>query len=242
MKARQVFVLGVLCLMAAVWAQAQGYWQKKPYREWSESECRKMLKDSPWANSFTVGQVLFQTVREESAVAGRDTSPQITYLAQIWSARPVREAMMRLQLLDPKYEKMDAAQKKGLDEKLGKFIETEFPDTVVVQVIFSTTAQGYDLQLARHWQSQSEDSLRQNTNLIGAQGRVSPLHVMVAPGGSREMQFIFPRLFNGQPLVGPNDKELALEFVHPAIGIVPEERVFIRFNVKKMMMNGKLVF
>jgi hypothetical protein len=241
MKTRVLALVG-LCLLAAVGARAQGFWQKKPYQEWSESECHKLLRDSPWANSYTLGQALFQTVKEESTVPGRDTSPQITYLAQIWSARPVREAMVRQQRLDPKYKQLSAEQKKQLEEKSAKFIETEFSDTVVVQVFYSSTSQSYDRELSQYWQKQSEDSLRQTTYLIGAPGRVSPMHAQVAPGAAREMQFIFPRVVNGQPLVGPKDKELSLELAHPTIGIIPEERVFIRFEVKKLMTGGKPVF
>lgn len=229
-------------LVIAPFVQAQGFWQKKEYQKWSQSECRQLLKDSPWAKSYAMGTVIFETVQQESTVAGRDATPQITYQAQIWSARPIRQAIVRQQQLDPKYTKLSPEQKNTLDEKSAKFIDTEFPDTVVVQVIYATTSQAYERELARYWQSTSSEDLKRSINLIGAAGRFAPLQVTVAPGAGREMQLIFPRLYKGEPMIGPNDKTLGLELPHPAIGVLPGERVYIPFDVKKMIIDGKVIF
>ena len=234
-------------LFLAVWmpiapcVQAQGFWQKKEYRGWSKSECQQLLKESPWANSYTIGTVIFETVQQQSAVAGRESTPQVTYRAQLWSARPIRQAIARMQQLDPKYGKLTPEQRQELDQRLAKFIGTEFPNTVVVQVSYNTT-QAYDGALARFWQSQSQAELRETIKLIGVGGRVAALQVIVAPGAGREIQMIFPRQFQGKPLIGPDDKQLGLEFLSPALGTLAAERVYIKFDVKKMMMDEKLVY
>jgi len=234
-------------LLLAVWmsiapcVQAQGFWQKKEYQTWSKSECQQLLKESPWANSYTIGTVIFETVQQQSAVPGRESAPQVTYRVQLWSARPIRQAIARMQQLDSKYGKLKPEKRQEFDGKLAKFIETEFPETVVVQVNYNTT-QAYDGALARFWQSQSQAELRETIMLIGAGGRVAPLQVIVTPGAGREIQMIFPRQFQGKPLIGPDDKQLGLEFFNPSLGTLAGERVFIKFDVKKMMMDEKVVY
>ena len=80
-------------LIAAVFPStlvAEGFWVKKAYQEWSARECEKILNDSPWAKSRTMTAVFVQPQGQPSVVPGRDSIPQITYVARLWSALPVR--------------------------------------------------------------------------------------------------------------------------------------------------------
>ena len=40
--------------------QGGEFWQKKEYQQWSERECRKLLEDSPWGQSYTLSQTLIE--------------------------------------------------------------------------------------------------------------------------------------------------------------------------------------
>ncbi len=81
---------------------AQGFWANKEYQSWTLQDCQQLLKDSPWAGSYGIARVNMQVVGQPSAVAGREEAPTITYVAQLWSARPIRQAIVRKQQLDPK--------------------------------------------------------------------------------------------------------------------------------------------
>jgi hypothetical protein len=41
----------IVLFYCAAPAPAQDFWKKKPYTEWSEKECRRLLEDSPWAKT-----------------------------------------------------------------------------------------------------------------------------------------------------------------------------------------------
>ncbi len=48
----------VTCLIAALTLTlaAAGFWEKKPYTQWSEKDARKMLEKSPWCYEFNWGR------------------------------------------------------------------------------------------------------------------------------------------------------------------------------------------
>jgi len=76
------------------------------------------------------------------------------------------------------------------------------------------------MELARHWQSQSTDLLKNNVFLRNSRGEQVPLAQFNPPqGAERSFQFIFPRQINGKPFVDPEDKSLQLEFAYPVVAI-----------------------
>ena len=232
----------ILCLLAAASAHAQGFWQKKDYQKWSKDEVREVLRDSPWARTYTVGQVLIQALQENAAVSGRETNPQITYLAQIWSARPIREALVRQEQLSGAAGKLPAEQKAALLEKEAKFIAADFPQTVIVELIYGSSSQALDQDLTRYWQSQSPEMVKQFTYLIAGSRRIAPLQVGIGKGARHEIQLTFPRQVDGQPIVSSDDKHIALQLQHPTIGVLPAQAVYIEFDLKRMTLNGQVVY
>lgn len=222
----------VLTLGAAAYGQV---WEKKEYTKWSKSDCQKILSDSPWANSYTIGTVIFQPVNEPSAVEGRDTQPQITYTAQFWSAKPVRQAIVRLQQLDSKYDKLPPEQKKAFDDRAAKFLDMDLPDQIVIQVNYAAS-QAFLLSLTRYWRQKTEGDLKQSFTLIVEGKRMGPASVVTSTGGGTEIQLLFPRKVNGEPLLHPENKEVRLEIRDP------NETLTIPFKVKKMMVRNELIY
>ena len=51
----------ILCFLAVLPLLAADFWEKKAYTSWSEKECNKLLKKSPWAFSNSLMSV-FATV------------------------------------------------------------------------------------------------------------------------------------------------------------------------------------
>ena len=139
---------------------------------------------------------------------------------------------------------MTAEQKLAFDKNAEAFLAKKFPDTVILYVSYSSNVQIDERELARHWQSQTTEALKNFVFLILPGGEKVPLlGYTVAQGGSREFQFVFPRAVDGRPIVLPSDKKnLQLEFPHPKIRDQKESRVLISFKVEKMVMNGEAVY
>ena len=81
-------ILMVTCLPLSL--SAEGFWVKKDFAEWSARECAKLLNDSPWARSQTITEIFIEEIGDNpGSVPSREHIPQITYIAQIWSAEPI---------------------------------------------------------------------------------------------------------------------------------------------------------
>lgn len=261
------FVLFTLLVSLA--ASAAEFWEKKKYTEWSEKECRKLLSDSPWAQQKSADSEvnIFKasdnpvsmnvpeegdlpppnadpTARESTAGATeRQQRVDMFYVLQLRSAPPVRQAFIRLNQLTQKYDQMTPEQKQKFDQWSEKYLASEFPDTVVVYVEYGSNADGDAREMNRYWRNQTTDTLKNFTYLIGANGINAPLQQYVAEQSERRVfQFQFPRLVNSQPIVGPDDKGLQVEFVHPNIRNRGEKRVLVEFKLKKMIVGGQLVY
>jgi Spy/CpxP family protein refolding chaperone len=233
--------LALAMLLAGTAAQGQ-FWTKKAYGEWSKQDCGKMLNDSPWAQSRTLGRVFIQKMYEDAAVPGRDQTPQITYTVRLLSAPPVRQAMVRLAQLNAEYARLTPEQKADLDARHKQLVEEAFADRIVVQVVYSTTALAYRSELATRWQAQAEEVLKQEINLITERGRVPPARVFVGGGAGGEIQLIFPRTVNGRPVIEVGDKNVSVEFQHPTVGVLSGERIFVEFKVKNMTVGKDVLF
>jgi len=133
MRFTHIFVL-VFALVATMPIFGQKFLQK-PYTEWSQEEAAKLLKDSGWAVEYQSEEGL---AAAQSQQQGRDANdnnrgiyrgnqgrvdipPPVT--AILFSALPVRQAMVRRQQLGANYDKMSAEDKAKFDESKVKFLE-----------------------------------------------------------------------------------------------------------------------
>ena len=232
----------LLFLASVAAAQSKDYWVKKDYRQWTDIECHKLLEDSPWANLHTVSQVFIDTIQTDSTARERQPNPRIVYKVQIRSATPIRQALVRLSQINSKYDEMTADGRQAFDKNAEQFLSANNSQSVVMRVSYTANVQNDDRELARHWHSQTTERLKNFVFLIGGRGVKVPLSIYTpGEGASREFQFVFPREYNGRPVIGPGDKTLKLEFNHPNIRGTGE-RVLIEFRIEKMMMQGAPVY
>ncbi len=205
-----------------------------------------MLEDSPWADDYT----LTDSGLQESAAASDDGRQfYIKYLIQFRSALPVRQALVRQMQIAQKYDSMNPEQKQQLDQSATAFLSTQFPDAVIVYVTFETNSQVKSMDLARYWQSQTTDLLKNSIYLRNSRGdQVALAQFNTSQGAERSFQFIFPRRINGKPFVSPEDKSLMLEFIYPVVNLpgksekLGDGRGFMEFKLKKMLFQGDLVY
>lgn len=234
---RQIIPIVVVCL--AVSAAAADFWAKKPYQNWSADETRRMLEESPWATTLTLGSVQTSITSGDSpnnrGYRGEmETDPSISYNLQFRSAQPVREAQVRTSQLNSKYDSMSAEQKAAFDASAGKFLAATFPDRVVVSVTYHSNVLEYTSLLRTYWERQSLGTLSMTAFLNTGKERLSLVNYSFKDD---TFQFTFPR----PKQLGPDEK-IGVEFVHPNIERIRQQRILQEFSLKKMLLNGEPVF
>jgi len=230
-------LIALLCGVAA--AQSKDFWQVKDYRQWNEKECKKLLEDSPWAQDYNIGRTYVEPLQSTSTERGREQRPQMKYQVQFRSALPVRQALVRLQQLNNKYDQMPLDQRQAFDEKAVKLLDANFAETIAVHVTYGSNVAAYDREMAAFWQAQTTEKLKNSAFLIGPKGqKIPPQRFSVTAGAGREFTFYFMRVYEGQPLIGPQDKTIKLEFMHPRVSDQGESRVLLEFKVDKMMIKN----
>jgi hypothetical protein len=225
-------------------AQGKEFWEKKDFKQWSEKECRNLLQKSPWAQTRTLSQVVIESIGAQtpSTTPGREANPRIEYQVQFRSALPIRQAFVRLSQITQKYDQLSPEQKQAFDQNAEQFLARTFPDVVIVVVGFNANVPSDELDLIRHWQTHTTETLKNSVFLIGAGGKRIPLLRYVPPSSGREFQFVFPREYEGRAAAGPGDKSLMVEFQSPAFRNWREERILVEFKVEKMQRQDAVIY
>jgi hypothetical protein len=232
-----IMVSTVLLLCISILFAAD-FWEQKDYKQWSDKECVIMLTKSPWVQD----QKIYSTAKLGSSDSA-EGQQCIQYQIQISSALPVRQAIVRQQMLAAKYDSLPAEQKEAFDKKAGEYLAADLSDKVIVLVTYSTNAQQLDLELARYWQTQNMATLQNSINLYSSKSKVAIAGYAVAPGAQRQFQLVFPRQRDGKPLLTADDKNLTLEFNPPTIGGIGESRpLMVEFKAKKLTYKGELAY
>lgn len=224
----------LICLAVPVLAVSD-FWAKKPYQNWSAEETQRILEESPWATTLTLGGIrsVQSTARVPTArtSAGEmETDPTISYALQFRSAQPIREAQVRSAQLSAHYDKMSPEQKAAFDANASKFLSVTFPDRVIVSVTFHTNVGDYESQLRNYWASQSLAKLSMKVFLNTKTDRLSLTSYSFKDD---TFQFTFPRPKDLQP-----NEKISVEFVHPRINAIGEQRILQEFSLKKMLVDG----
>jgi len=244
-----------LAAMTAILISAafgEDFWVKKSYHKWSKEETHKMLTDSPWAKSVSLGMATNPTgVGDTTAVnavvttgpvtnagafyagdsAEGEMAPGITYTAQFRSAEPIREALVRTQELTSHYDTLSGDAKSRFEASESKFLSATFPDRILLCVTVNSNVQGYVSALRTYWSAQSVPKLSMTTFLNAGTEKLS----LVGYGFKDDtIQFVFPRPKN----LGA-EETFTLEFVHPTIQRLYEQRMLVSFHTKKMEIKGQ---
>jgi hypothetical protein len=230
--------VSLVCL-AATLAVAGDFWVKKPYQNWSADEARNIQEESPWATSLKLGGVQTSVTSGDSPNnrsnrGEMETDPSVTYVLQFRSALPIRQAQVRSSQLSSHYDKMTAEQKAAFDANAAKFLAATFPDRVLVSVTFSSNVQQYEGSLRNYWASQSLPKLSMSVYLNTKTEKLSLLNYSIKDD---TFQFTFPRPKEVHP-----DEKISVEFVHPRINVINQQRILQEFSLKKMLVNGEPSF
>ena len=224
---------------------AKDFWETKPFDQWSQKECQKMLTDSPWAKEL---ELVGRNVEMGSSAVSTDSrAPYIKYTAQLRSAAPLRQAVVRQLQIVNKYDSLPDDQKQAFSQNTDSFLLGPPSEFVVVNIQYESNIVDHNRDLNRYWETQTTDVLKNSVYLSGSKGVKVPLSQFV-PGAvnSQEFQFVFPREVDGKEILKPGDKALQLEFAYPVIKYqgydLGDGRAFIEFKADKIKINNEFIY
>ena len=233
-KKLPVVLVLTICVMAA--GSVVGQKQLKPWKEWSKEDAQKILNNSPWAHLQVDQDFLEASPLTRPPDASVDTrlrqNEGMTYGIRIFSARPVRQAFVRMIQL----------QKKDLPPetmaRLNSFAEATSDDSIIIAVTIENpdaNLLGKAMQVVRN---ATAVRIRNNTYLESNDGRRVFLEEYTPPGSDGfGARFIFPRMVDGKPFLNPDLS--TLRFVANLGGSV---EMNMTYKVKDMMLDGKLEY
>ncbi len=243
-----VSVLIVLLLLSAVAIETViGQKQTaKSWKEWTRADAEKILNHSPWGQQQVdtdLSEMFFTPTtdartsrapnansRLEQGATNQET--KLTYGIRFFSARPVRQAFIRMIQLQQKNLEADVM------ERMNNFAELPSADSIIIAVTIEGTDKrslGKVMQLVS---SAATGTLKNTTYLERNDGKRLFLEEYVPPGkdgfGAR---FIFPRIVDERPFITPETQDVRF-FSEFGTAI----KLNMRFRIADMMLDGKLEY
>ena len=226
----------LLCvfLFSASWLLAEDFWQQ-PFDKWKREDVVRMLNDSPWAQKET----FTAAIDTKSAGLQGEKELYFGFTVRFFSARPVREAYVRMARLMNNYDQMAPDQRQEFDKRFQRALNLDVADRVIVALDYATNEPNTARDLRTAFELATADTLKQRVYLISQRlGRVE-LHEYFPPSNDGTgAKFVFPRTVNGQPVFGPQDKEIRFDFTTP----VTNHHIFLTFKSSKMLYRGELSY
>ena len=245
---RIAIALALICTLAlAGAAQKEKQQQPKAWAEWSKKDAEKVLKDSPWAQTQVdtdISEMFFQPTSPSSrgvnsstraAEGATNQAIDVKYYVRFFTARPIRQALARLALLQNPDNARAAAQ-------LNQFAELEATKDIIVSVWFESTDNRFGGKVLQALAQGEASTLRQFTYLERRKdGKRLFLQEYIKPGkvGSFGARFVFPRNVDGQPFITPDCGEVRF---HTELGTNQDFKVDRRFKLADMMYQGTLEY
>jgi hypothetical protein len=204
----------VVTLLVMVFIATIAASQEKPWTEWTKAEADRILNHSPWGQTQTetdTSEMVYtpttqggslpsarvtttdrQAVNNNRISQGATNQPiSINYHVRLLSAKPVRQAVMRVVELtqktpDPK-----------LLRDLRAFVERDFSDYIVISVAFDSPDGRFSGPAFQAFSSATVGTLKNNTYLERKDGKrlyLMEYHTPINDGLGAK--FIFPRMMD----------------------------------------------
>lgn len=230
---------------------------EKPWTEWTQKEAEKILSSSPWAqqqvdtdtseltysptaspnsSTSTRSAVMGTTTDRQSVTDNRQESGarnqavNLKFTVRFFSARPVRQALIRLLELKSKPEP-------DMMERMHAFANVKGGDSIILTLTADSTDRRH-LGPAMTEMSSSITATLKNEAYLERDGKRNFLHEYVPPGqdgfGAR---FIFLRKMDEKAFIDSNTGDVRF-FVKFPSGM----KVDRKFKVSDMMYEGQLEY
>ena len=246
---------GLLLALALLWSSfalkttvQANQKQKKSWTEWSEKDAEKMLSDSPWAKiqkETDTSELFFRPTADPRTAGSRvpnanarleqgatNQATNVNYGIRFFSARPVRQAFMRMIQLRQKNLEPDVLT------RMKDFAELQSNESIIIAVTIEGSDKRSLGKLMQIIDSAATGTLKNTTYLERNDGKRLFLAEYVPPGkdgfGAR---FIFPRVVDERPFLTTDfsDVRFVSEFG-------TEVKLNMRFKISDMMLDGHLEY
>ena len=222
----------------------------KPWTQWSEGDAKKILENSPWAQRLlqinapqmfpNAGQYLIIPPGNPSYAHNQSLdgmTDAVNYYIRFLSAKPVRQALVRVAELDRQKADPDLLKRQR------DFVESKFDEWIVISVVFTCRNQRYHQPVTQLFNDATSAKLRNRVFLERNDGNRLYLEAYVVPGpdglGAR---FMFPREVNGTPFITGKSKTArfyaALQNSRASLPLVFD----MRFTIADFRYEGVLEF
>lgn len=150
MKRKVASLMILLFGLLLAYSLAEEFWDKKPYKEWKEKQCQKLLEDSPWSHPYAITTVNVPGVMNQAGgttrsrsfgdgelgQVGGDTEVRTYLQVRFVTAKPIRSAIGRTRILaDPK--------NKALAEQVAQYVNQPDGPEVIVEVTYYSEPAGH---------------------------------------------------------------------------------------------------
>lgn len=238
-KPKAIMVLIGLALTVGI-AVAQ---KNKPWPQWTVKDAEKILSDSGWAQTYSEIDTSEPTWSTASRpIDGRGAVNQatgVTYHIMLLSAKPIRQAYLRLAELSPSQTTPQQI------EKMRQFAESKYEKTIVIAVTYEGEDQRYTGPVFQAFTSAITNTLKNNTYLDIKGGKRIFLqeYQPLVPGEGLGSKFIFPRLVDDQPIITAKTGDVRFYAEFPKLaGNNQQVKLDMRFKVSNFMYEGVLEF
>ena len=248
MRAGVSFALVFLLLTALTGEAVNGQKQEKSWKEWTKADAEKILNHSPWGQQQVdtdLSEMFYQPTTDARTSGGRapnagsrleqgatNQETKLTYGIRFFSARPVRQAFIRMIQLRQRDLEPDVI------ERMNNFAELPSAESIIIAVTIEGTDKRSLGKVMQIISSAATGTLKNTTYLERNDGKRLFLEEYVPPGkdgfGAR---FIFPRIVNERQFLTPEIRDV--RFVSEFGTTI---KLNMRFNVADMMVNGKLEY
>lgn len=235
---------------------------EKPLNQWGKEETLRIWTDSAWAKPYQSNQgsanaAAGQIRREQgqSASSGgsdprsvaRDFGPPPVTL-RLHSAKPIRQALVRMQQIDAGYDKMSDADKAAFDRSKEGLLKCAIcTDYYVVTLMKAPDASKSTVEEGI-FQGMTLAELKGNIKLMNEKGEYRDLVEFNPPKSARDQTvFYFKRTDeSGKPLFTKDSKEVKFVF-SPAFLDSKNRFAYLlpmtfEFKASKMVVGDELIF
>jgi hypothetical protein len=202
--------LVLMVLFAVSIVLGQDLWRSKSYLKWTKEDIIKIISDSPWAQ-----------VREvEADTTNTGGLPNVTI--RLRSARPIREALVRLRQIEEHYDQMDEKMQSELDQRVIGTLRCPACDENYVVTISPPISDRKLTNGVYGLKNATLELLKGKVYLINDRGEKRELVFFVAPKHDLdEAVFFFPRRDReGRPLLSEENSKFTFVFEANNIPIV----------------------
>jgi hypothetical protein len=257
-KCRNAFAALVMTVCSGLGAaealRAQDVVGGKTFQQWSSAEVERLLTDSLWAKTQVIR---IQRQGQPRSVAGGPDRPvfgekdqlkgaeeplDYRFTLRLYSALPVRQALVRQEQLKWGYDKRSAAEQKAFDAQAKQLILdcAVCAENYVISVGFrSTNSSGIDF-IYQWFGSATVPSIKGYVYLANERGERRDLVDFIPPKSpGDDVYFVFPRLDEkGQPLFTAADKKLLFFMADNSAKSITN----FRLDISRLIADGKVGF